>query len=144
MFFVAFVPIWFWRNMAGVAYLVSILLLVVVELFGSVGMGAQRWIDLGFIRLQPSEMMKFTLVMMLAAYYDWLDAKRTSRPLWVAIPVAMILLPTDGGGRRVLYRGCQPVVLRHRRSDRGQRHRGRVLYARNTMAVSARLSVQAH
>jgi rod shape determining protein RodA len=36
-------------------------------------MGAQRWIDLGFIRLQPSEMMKFTLVMLLAAYYDWLD-----------------------------------------------------------------------
>jgi rod shape determining protein RodA len=94
MFFVAFVPIWFWRNMAGLAYIVSILLLVVVELFGSVGMGAQRWIDLGFIRLQPSEMMKFTLVMMLAAYYDWLDAKLTSRPLWVAIPIAMILLPT--------------------------------------------------
>ncbi len=93
MFIVAFVPIWFWRNVAGVAYLVSIALLLVVQFFGDVGMGAQRWIDLGFIRLQPSEMMKFTLVMMLAAYYDWLDAKRTSRPLWVAIPVAMILLP---------------------------------------------------
>jgi rod shape determining protein RodA len=37
----------------------------VVEFFGVVGMGAQRWIDLGFIRLQPSEMMKFTLVMLL-------------------------------------------------------------------------------
>jgi rod shape determining protein RodA len=94
MFIVAFVPIWFWRNVAGVAYLVSIVLLVLVEFFGDVGMGAQRWLDLGFIRLQPSEMMKFTLVMMLAAYYDWLDAKRTSRPLWVAIPVLMILVPT--------------------------------------------------
>lgn len=94
MFFVAFVPIWFWRNVAGVAYLVSIALLLVVEFFGDIGMGAQRWIDLGFIRLQPSEMAKFTLVMMLAAYYDWLDAKRTSRPLWVAIPVLMILIPT--------------------------------------------------
>jgi rod shape determining protein RodA len=94
MFFVAFVPIWFWRNVAGVAYLVSIALLLVVEFFGDIGMGAQRWIDLGFIRLQPSEMTKFTLVMMLAAYYDWLDAKRTSRPLWVAIPIAMILIPT--------------------------------------------------
>jgi rod shape determining protein RodA len=94
MFVVAFVPIWFWRNLAGVAYLVSIALLVLVEFFGDVGMGAQRWLDLGFIRLQPSEMMKFTLVMMLAAYYDWLDAKRTSRPLWVAVPVLMILIPT--------------------------------------------------
>jgi rod shape determining protein RodA len=94
MFVVAFVPIWFWRNVAGVAYLVSIALLLAVEFFGDIGMGAQRWIDFGFIRLQPSEMMKFTLVMMLAAYYDWLDAKRTSRPLWVAIPIVMILVPT--------------------------------------------------
>ena len=56
-------------------------------------MGAQRWIDLGFMTLQPSELMKITLIMLLAAYYDWLPAKRTSRPLWVLIPVAMILLP---------------------------------------------------
>ena len=94
MFIVAMVPIWFWRNMAGVAYIVSFLLLLVVQFFGDVGMGAQRWIDLGFIRLQPSEMMKFTLVMMLAAYYDWLDNKKTSRPLFVAIPVVMIIAPT--------------------------------------------------
>jgi rod shape determining protein RodA len=57
-------------------------------------MGAQRWIDLGFIRLQPSEMMKITLVMMLAAYYDWLDHKKVSRPLWVLIPVAADPAPT--------------------------------------------------
>jgi rod shape determining protein RodA len=94
MFIVAMVPIWFWRNMAGVAYLVSFILLLFVEFFGEVGMGAQRWIDLGFIRLQPSEMMKFTLVMMLAAYYDWLDHRRISRPLYVLIPVLLIMVPT--------------------------------------------------
>lgn len=94
MFIVAMVPIWFWRNMAGLAYIVSFVLLLFVEFFGDVGMGAQRWIDLGFIRLQPSEMMKFTLVMMLAAYYDWLDNKKTSRPLFVAIPLVMIVAPT--------------------------------------------------
>jgi rod shape determining protein RodA len=94
MFAIAFVPIWFWRNMAGVAYLVSLALLVAVEFFGSVGMGAQRWIDLGFIRLQPSEMMKFTLVMMLAAYYDWLDVKKISRPLYVLLPVLLTVAPT--------------------------------------------------
>ena len=53
MFFIAMVPIWFWRNMAVVAYLISIALLLAVEFFGTVGMGAQRWIDLGFMRLQP-------------------------------------------------------------------------------------------
>lgn len=94
MFAMAMAPIWFWRNMAGLFYVVSILLLVVVEFFGTVGMGAQRWIDLGFMRLQPSELMKVSLVMMLAAYYDWLDLKLTSRPLWVLIPIVMIILPT--------------------------------------------------
>lgn len=93
MLMVAFVPIYFWRNVAALAYLISILLLIAVELFGVVGMGAQRWIDLGFMRLQPSELMKVTLIMLLAAYYDILDGNKVSRPLWVAIPVALILVP---------------------------------------------------
>lgn len=94
MFAIAMVPIWFWRNMAGLAYLLTIGLLLLVEFFGVVGMGAQRWIDIGPLRLQPSELMKFTLVMMLAAYYDWLDIKKISRPLYVLLPVILILLPT--------------------------------------------------
>ena len=94
MFIVAFTPIWFWRSMSGFAYGVSMLLLLAVEFFGAVGMGAQRWIDLGFMRLQPSELMKVTLVMALASYYDMLDDKKISRPLWVLIPVALIVAPT--------------------------------------------------
>ncbi len=93
MFIVAMVPIWFWRNMAAVAYLVSLLLLVAVELFGEVGMGAQRWVNLGFMRLQPSELMKVTVVLLIAAYYDWLDIKKVSHPFWVMVPVLLILLP---------------------------------------------------
>ncbi len=93
MFIVGFVPIWFWRNMAALAYLVSLTLLLVVEFFGHVGMGAQRWINLGFMMLQPSELMKISIVMLLAAYYDWLDVKKVSRPLWVLVPAALILLP---------------------------------------------------
>jgi len=94
MFIVALTPIWFWRSMSGFAYGVSMLLLLAVEFFGAVGMGAQRWIDLGFMRLQPSELMKVTLVMALASYYDMLDDKKISRPLWVLIPVALIVAPT--------------------------------------------------
>ncbi|MCZ4353971.1 rod shape-determining protein RodA [Roseovarius aestuarii] len=93
MLSVGMVPIWFWRSVAGVAYGVSLALLFAVEFFGSIGMGAQRWIDLGFMRLQPSELMKITLVMLLAAYYDWLPMERTSRPVWVLIPVVLILVP---------------------------------------------------
>jgi rod shape determining protein RodA len=94
MFIVAMVPIWFWRNMAGVAYLVAFILLLVVEFIGETNMGAQRWIDLGFMQFQPSEMMKFSLVMMLAAYYDWLDHRKVSRPLYVLIPVLLTVAPT--------------------------------------------------
>ncbi len=94
MIAVGLVPVWLWRNLAGVAYSVSIALLIGVEFFGSVGMGAQRWIDLGFMRLQPSELTKITLVMFLAAYYDWLPTKKTSRPFWVLLPLIFILVPT--------------------------------------------------
>jgi rod shape determining protein RodA len=57
-------------------------------------MGAQRWIDLGPLRLQPSELMKITLVMVLAAYYDWLPLAKVSRPLWVIPPLLLTLVPT--------------------------------------------------
>ncbi|MCQ0970085.1 rod shape-determining protein RodA [Paracoccus sp. TK19116] len=90
----AFVPIWFWRGVSVFAYVACLTLLVAVEFFGDVGMGAQRWLDLGPIRLQPSELMKIALILLLAGYYDWLDLRRTSRPLWVLIPVIIILTPT--------------------------------------------------
>lgn len=94
MFVVAMVPIWLWRNLSVLAYLISLTLLVAVELFGAIGMGAQRWIDLGFMRLQPSELMKVALVMVLAAYYDWLPLRKTSSPIWVILPLLLILAPT--------------------------------------------------
>ena len=94
MLVVGLVPLYFWRSISGIAYLVGLLLLVAVELFGEVRGGAQRWLDLKFILLQPSELMKVTLVMALAAYYDWLSMARVSRPIWVIIPVIMILVPT--------------------------------------------------
>lgn len=91
---IAMVPIWFWRNVSGVLYAGSLVLLLLVEFFGLEQKGAQRWIDLGFMRLQPSELMKITLVMFLAAYYDWLPAKKTSKPQWILVPLIIILLPT--------------------------------------------------
>ena len=93
MISIAMTPIWFWKSMSVLAYITSLGLLLLVEFFGSTGMGAQRWLDLGFINLQPSEMAKITLVMVLAFYHDWLPDERTSKPLWIIAPLAMIFLP---------------------------------------------------
>ncbi|MDE0345515.1 MAG: FtsW/RodA/SpoVE family cell cycle protein, partial [Boseongicola sp.] len=93
MLAIRLVPIWFWRSVSGLAYVCALGLLIMVELFGTVGMGAQRWIDLGFIQFQPSEMMKIALVMSLAAYYDWLPLSSVSRPQWVLVPLILILVP---------------------------------------------------
>ncbi|KFI26771.1 rod shape-determining protein RodA [Haematobacter massiliensis] len=94
MFLVGFVPIWLWRNLSGAVYMAAFLMLVYVELFGHTGMGATRWINLGFMMVQPSEIMKIAMIMLLAAYYDWLDVRKVSRPLWVLIPLLIIVLPT--------------------------------------------------
>ena len=93
MFLVAFVPLWFWRSIAGLAYGIAVLLLLGVELFGTVGMGAKRWLELGPLRLQPSELAKITTIMALAAYYDWLDIKKVSHPFWVVVAAVIALLP---------------------------------------------------
>ena len=93
MFIIAMTPIWIWRNVSVPIYIVALLLLLLVEFLGSTGMGAQRWINLGFINLQPSEVAKVALVMLMAAYYDWLPNDRVSKPLWVLVPVIFISLP---------------------------------------------------
>ncbi len=94
MLIVAVTPIWLWRSLGALGYFMALLLLFYVEFFGHVGMGAQRWIDLGFMKLQPSELAKITLVVFLASYYDWLPISKTSHPIWVAVPVIIILVPT--------------------------------------------------
>ena len=67
-FFIMFARPWIWRIFGVGAYAVSIVLLVLVFLIGSVGGGAQRWIEIGPITIQPSEIAKMSIVMMLALY----------------------------------------------------------------------------
>jgi rod shape determining protein RodA len=93
MLAVAMIHIRFWRSLSVLGYAVSLVLLVAVDLVGVTGMGAQRWLSLGFIQLQPSELMKIALVMILARYYVWLEPERVSRPLWLVPPVLLTLAP---------------------------------------------------
>ena len=93
MLIISFIPIWFWRNISGLAFFISLFLLLLVEFFGVSGMGAVRWLDLGFMRLQPSELVKVTVIMVLASYYDWLPRNKVSIVVWIIGPLLIILLP---------------------------------------------------
>ncbi len=118
MFIVAFMPLWFWRSIAGLSYVVALLLLLGVEFFGTVGMGAKRWLVIGPVRVQPSELAKITTVLALAAYYDWLDLKKVSHPLWVlaavliaVIPAFLVLRQPDLGTAMLLALGGGVVIF---------------------------------
>ncbi len=91
---VAMIDVRVWMRLAYPAYAGALVLLVGVELFGTVGMGAQRWIDLGVIQLQPSELMKISLVLALARYFHGLELDSVSHPMVILPPVIMICIPT--------------------------------------------------
>jgi rod shape determining protein RodA len=90
---VALVPLNVWLAVAWPTYVAAFVLLVGVLLFGTSAMGARRWLQLGPVSLQPSEIARFALVLALARYYQWLPANRISHPLWVALPLAAIVAP---------------------------------------------------
>ncbi|MFS4437505.1 rod shape-determining protein RodA [Paracoccaceae bacterium GXU_MW_L88] len=94
MFIIGFIPLKVWKFSAPVLYGVGVALLIGVALFGEESKGAQRWLQIGPVRAQPSELMKIAVVMMLAFYYDLLPRERVSRPFWVILPLAIILVPT--------------------------------------------------
>jgi rod shape determining protein RodA len=93
LFAVALVDIRVWLTLAYPAYLVSFLLLIAVEVIGHVGLGAQRWLEIGPIQIQPSELMKISLVLALARYLHGLALDEVSKPHRLAIALVMIMLP---------------------------------------------------
>lgn len=92
------------KNISFPLYAVVLLMLILVELLGFVGKGAQRWLDLGPIRLQPSEFMKPAIVLVLARFYSLLPPAdiRKWRAIWPAalllgVPAVLILVQPDLG-----------------------------------------------
>ena len=90
---IACVDLRVWMGIAYPAYAVAFLLLVAVELSGRVGLGAQRWLELGPLALQPSEPMKITLILALSRFLHGLGPDDVSRPLRLFAPLLMILAP---------------------------------------------------
>ena len=84
------------RTIFSVSYYVYgtiLLLLIGVEFFGIRSMGAQRWLDLGVMRVQPSEFIRLGLVLGLARFYQSIHQSDVSRPINLVVPVGMIALP---------------------------------------------------
>lgn len=90
---VAVVDLRIWLQYAYVVYGVALVLLVGVEIAGKIGMGAQRWIDLKFFLLQPSEVMKVGLILALARYFHTVSYENTGRIHYLIIPIALVLAP---------------------------------------------------
>ena len=93
MLAVALIDIRRWYSLCYLAYFAVLAMLVGVEFFGQVGMGAQRWIDLKVIQLQPSELMKVALVMALARYFHGRSLEEVRGFTRLLPPLALILLP---------------------------------------------------
>lgn len=93
MFFISMIDGRWWLHYAPILYTGCLLLLIAVEIMGSVGMGAQRWIDFGFFQLQPSELMKLCLILTLARYYHTVSAEQMQSWKVLIIPAILTLMP---------------------------------------------------
>ena len=120
------VPEEWWARAAIPGYVVLVILLLLVELVGAVRGGSQRWLDLGFIRLQPSELMKVWMVLAMARFYGTMPPTETRRlgsllpaGVLLALPTAFVMLQPDlgtslmiaGGGITVMFLGGVPLWL---------------------------------
>ena len=108
-----------WFALAYPVYAAGLLMLVAVDLVGHTTMGAQRWLQLGPIQIQPSEIMKIGLVLALARFYHSVSGKSAQLSWWLLIPAVLILLPVGlvakqpdlGTAMLILMTGGIMVVL---------------------------------
>ncbi|MGL4313130.1 MAG: rod shape-determining protein RodA [Sphingomonas sp.] len=116
----------FWSAAAFPAYAGLVVLLILVEAIGSIRGGGQRWLDLGLIRLQPSELMKLSILLALARFYEVLPPNEIRRfgAIWpaavlVGIPAALVMHQPDlgtalmicAGGAAVMFLAGVPIRL---------------------------------
>jgi len=93
MVIIAIIDVRVWMFLAYPFYIFALSMLVVVDVIGVMGNGSQRWLDLGFINLQPSELMKIALVMALARYFHCLSDDDTLKLKNLIKPIILIILP---------------------------------------------------
>jgi rod shape determining protein RodA len=115
---ISVMPREFIKMMTYPGYIAVVLLLIAVEAIGRVGGGSQRWLDLGFMVLQPSELMKPTIVVTLALFFSGLPTSYIGNwralavpALLIGLPMALVLLQPDLGTALAIAFGGAIVVL---------------------------------
>ncbi|MGF1607299.1 MAG: rod shape-determining protein RodA [Rhodothalassiaceae bacterium] len=118
MLAIALTDIRFWLRLAYPIYAGCLVLLVLVAVAGSTGMGGQRWLDLGVMRLQPSELTKVGVVLALARYYHGITQPQSTRlislipPLVIiGVPVALVAQQPDLGTALMIVAGGVTVIF---------------------------------
>jgi len=108
----------FWKGMAFPIFGIILLLLIGVELLGKISGGSQRWLDLGIIRLQPSELMKFAIILALARFYDLLPAGEIRRwnAIWpaaamIGLPALLVVIQPDLGTGLMIVAGGVTIMF---------------------------------
>ena len=93
MIIVAFFNIRFWHNLSYLFYFLIILLLIWVSFFGIKSSGSQRWMDLYFFVLQPSELMKIAIILCLAKYYHRIKIEDVNSFTSIILVLTIIIIP---------------------------------------------------
>ena len=92
-FFLSFVQIRFWHTTSYLIYFIIFLLLLGVKYFGISSSGSQRWLDLPYMHLQPSELMKVSLILFLAKYYHRVSLENINKIKFLFLPITTLVAP---------------------------------------------------
>ena len=111
-------PLRWWLSLAFPAYLATLVLLIMVEFFGVTGGGAQRWLQIGPVAVQPSEFAKLAVTLALARYYQLMISANTGRVLihlgavaLMVVPAALIFMQPDFGTTLALFASGAVVIF---------------------------------
>ena len=89
----SFVRITFWYKNAYIFYLFCISLLVITLFFGLMASGSRRWLDLYFLNLQPSEIMKIAIIVCFARYYHRIQTAEIQNYKFILVPLILLIIP---------------------------------------------------
>ena len=93
MIVISFINIKFWHSISYLVYAVTLSLLFWASLYGITASGSQRWINLYFINLQPSEIMKIAIIMCFAKYYHRAQIQSVNKITNIFIPIVVLIIP---------------------------------------------------